>query len=285
LDARAIQARITIQRDGILKEIDCKEIGCRPTHAIALALRTGAPIFVAKSVLSEHSVKEVPWDTKFAVGGVTHVLPEPEGVRLTFRRVSEEKQPPAKLVEMSVYGVREDFRLKKTEYGNYEKFRVTVEYAGSPLLPLLKIDPKFQSELDSGNFSEELRRELESSNVLLSHNISSHGISSFTPLLFSVDLKFKTDLDNCDIPEELRQEFGENGFPLSSNIRFIAQQAKGEWLIEDGEKPYRIKESAYSLHVYTLQHKEWSIRDEDNDREYFVTKVVDGLDFYSIPAQ
>ena len=99
-----------------------------------------------------------------------------------------------------------------------------------------------------------------------------------------MDLKFKADLDNCDIPEELRQEFGENGFPLSSNIRFVAQRQKGEWLIEDGEKPYRIKESEYSLHVYTLQHKEWSIRDEDNGREYFVTKVVDGLDFYSIPA-
>ncbi len=285
LDARkAIQARITIQSDGILKEIDCKEIGCRPSHAIALALRTGAPIFVAKSVLSKHSVEEVPWDTKFADQDATYVLLEPEGVTLTFHRVSEEKQPPAKLVELSVYGVLEDFRLRKTEYENYEKFRTTVEYEGFRLLPLLKIDPKFQGDLDSGNFPEELRRELESNNVLLSHNISSRGISSFTPLLFSVDLKFKTDLDNCDIPEELRQEFGENGFPLSNNIRFVAQRQKGEWLIEDGEKPYRIKESAYSLHVYTLQHKEWSIRDEDNGREYFVTKVVDGLDFYSIPA-
>ncbi len=41
-------ARIIIQTDGVLKEIDA-----RPSDSIALALRAGVPIFVAKSLLSE----------------------------------------------------------------------------------------------------------------------------------------------------------------------------------------------------------------------------------------
>ncbi|MFC1717155.1 bifunctional nuclease domain-containing protein [Candidatus Poribacteria bacterium] len=45
-------ARITVKSDGKLKEIDA-----RPSDAIALALRTGAPIFVAKSVWSESSIE------------------------------------------------------------------------------------------------------------------------------------------------------------------------------------------------------------------------------------
>ena len=44
-------AIITIQTNGVLKEIDA-----RPSDSIALALRTGAPIFVAKSVLSKSGV-------------------------------------------------------------------------------------------------------------------------------------------------------------------------------------------------------------------------------------
>ena len=45
-------AKITIESDGVRKEIDA-----RPSDSIALALRTGVPIFVAKSVLSESGVR------------------------------------------------------------------------------------------------------------------------------------------------------------------------------------------------------------------------------------
>ena len=48
LKEETFYARIVIQINGALKEIDA-----RPSDAIALALRTGAPIFVAKSILSE----------------------------------------------------------------------------------------------------------------------------------------------------------------------------------------------------------------------------------------
>ena len=48
-------ARITIESDGVLKEIDA-----RPSDSIALALRTDAPIFVAKSVLSKSAVEGIP---------------------------------------------------------------------------------------------------------------------------------------------------------------------------------------------------------------------------------
>ena len=44
-------ARIAIESGGVLREIDA-----RPSDSIALALRVGAPIFVAKSVLSESGV-------------------------------------------------------------------------------------------------------------------------------------------------------------------------------------------------------------------------------------
>lgn len=47
-----LYARITVKRDSKLKEIDA-----RPSDSIALALRTGAPIFVAKSVWSESSIE------------------------------------------------------------------------------------------------------------------------------------------------------------------------------------------------------------------------------------
>lgn len=45
-------AKITIKQDGILREVDA-----RPSDSIALALRVGAPIFVAKSILSKSEVK------------------------------------------------------------------------------------------------------------------------------------------------------------------------------------------------------------------------------------
>ncbi len=45
-------ARITVKSDGKLKEIDA-----RPSDSIALALRTGTPIFVAKSVWSKGSIE------------------------------------------------------------------------------------------------------------------------------------------------------------------------------------------------------------------------------------
>lgn len=47
-----LYARITVKSDGKLKEIDA-----RPSDSIALALSTGAPIFVAKSVWSKSSIE------------------------------------------------------------------------------------------------------------------------------------------------------------------------------------------------------------------------------------
>jgi bifunctional DNase/RNase len=51
LKKNTFYARIIIETDGTLKEIDA-----RPSDSIALALRTGAPIFVAKSVLSQSGI-------------------------------------------------------------------------------------------------------------------------------------------------------------------------------------------------------------------------------------
>lgn len=55
LQKNTFYARIAIESDGMIKEFDA-----RPSDSIALALRTNAPIFVAKSVLSENAIESIP---------------------------------------------------------------------------------------------------------------------------------------------------------------------------------------------------------------------------------
>lgn len=123
LKETTLYAKITIESDGTLKEIDA-----RPSDSIALALRTNSPIFVAKSVLSESGIRQETLET-------------------------------TKVVDV------ESDELKKGLQGATRGFYM------SPL-SLFETDSKFQSDLDSGNISEELRQEFESHGTSLSDSAS-----------------------------------------------------------------------------------------------------------------
>ena len=102
LQEQTFYARITVKSDGQLKEIDA-----RPSDSIALALRTGSPIFVAKSVWSESSIDTD--NTEITVGKETvgekwvEATPEKLG-SLQKKAVSiRVKKPPEKRTSQKRY--------------------------------------------------------------------------------------------------------------------------------------------------------------------------------------
>ena len=134
-------ARITIQTDGKLKEIDA-----RPSDSIALALRTGAPIFVAKSVLSESGIR--PDDKVLA----------------STREVTEFKE--GKLVEGKFH---EKLKAEATK----------VKTFGVKLSSMFELDPKFQGDLDSDKISDELRQAFDDNGIAVSDAASVSHQSSW----------------------------------------------------------------------------------------------------------
>lgn len=270
-------ARTIIRSNGVVKEINT-----RASDSIALALRTGAPIFVVKSIWNEHGVDEIPEQiqNEHIIGS----LPGTKDVRVILRRQTDsEKQPSSRLFRMKISD-RPSQRIRMSR-SKYEKYEVEgIEYAGEKLPLLFSIDPKFLSDVYSANISEELRQEFEDNGVSLSHRTSSSGSMIFlAPLLFTIDLKFRGDLDNSDMSAELRQEFESNGFPLSQDITFVAQQKKDLWLMRDGYKEYHIKASEIDIEVYIVRYRVWNLNDEDNDKKYLVLGVDGELGAYSIP--
>ncbi len=126
-------ARITIQTDGKLKEIDA-----RPSDSIALALRTGAPIFVAKSVLSKSGIRP---RGKVLDSNVLHTT-----------EVTELKD--RKLVEEKLFEKMKDEAYKAIK--------------GVRLSSMFELDPKFQGDLDSGRISDELRQAFDDNGIAVS---------------------------------------------------------------------------------------------------------------------
>ena len=133
-------ARITIQTDGKLKEIDA-----RPSDSIALALRTGAPIFVAKSVLSESGIR-----------------------------------PDEKLLD-STRGVIEFKEGKLVEGKFFEKMKDEADKVVKEirLSPMFELDLKFQDDLDSGKISDELRQAFDDNGIAVSDAASVSHQSSW----------------------------------------------------------------------------------------------------------
>jgi|GEM_PF-127177 len=133
-------ARITIQTDGELKEIDA-----RPSDSIALALRTGAPIFVAKSVLSESGIR-----------------------------------PDEKLLD-STRGVIEFKEGKLVEGKFFEKMKDEADKVVKEirLSPMFELDLKFQDDLDSGKISDELRQAFDDNGIAVSDAASVSHQSSW----------------------------------------------------------------------------------------------------------
>jgi len=272
-------ARTTIRSNSIVKEINT-----RASDSIALALRTGAPIFVVKSILNEHGVEEIP--EQIQNKRIMSSLPGAKDVRVILRRQTDsEKQPSSRLFRMKIL----DRPSQRIWMGGpkYEKYEVEgIEYKGEKLPLLFSIDPKFLSDVYSGNISEELRQEFEGNGVSLSHRTSSSVVNFLAPLLFTIDLKFRDDLDKSDMSAELRQEFESNGFPLSQDITFVAQRQKDIWRMRDGYREYHIKASGIDIidiEVYIVQYRVWNLNDEDNDKKYLVLEVEDELGAYSIP--
>ena len=275
----AFDAKITIQSNGSLKEIDS-----RPTDSIALALRAGAPIFVAKSILGGYAVEEAPKCFIFS-DGFNVVLSHPREVMMVYSPIGGDGKadaPKWNFVELNLPEVGEDFVLRKIEKEAWHKESrlVEVRYRGAILPPLFSIDSEFQSDLESNNISGELCQEFERNDILLSHNVSSQCVRFRSPLLFNLDPMFRSELDSSNISEELCQEFENNGLALSQNSRFVTQREKGRWLIEDGDKQHSIKETEEGLCVFTFLPKHWHMSDEDNGREYLVTKDGDRLNVY-----
>jgi hypothetical protein len=128
-------ARITIQTDGELKEIDA-----RPSDSIALALRTGAPIFVAKSVLSESGIR-----------------------------------PDDKVLEST----REVTEFKEGKLTEKMKDEADKVMKGIRLSSMFELDPKFQGDLDSGKIPDELRQVFEDNGIAVSDAASVSHESSW----------------------------------------------------------------------------------------------------------
>lgn len=276
IDRGTFYARIAIQNNGKLKEIDV-----RPTDSIALALRTNAPIFVARSVLSEHAVKEAPKHFT-ALNERRLVFRHPKEVSMVYRPIDEEDAPIWNFVELNLPDFRADFVLRKEDKKvDHEEFRlVEVQYQGAVLPPAFSINPKFLDDLDSDNISEELRREFGNNSISLSHNVSSRGVCLYSSPLFRLDLMLRSDLDSGNISEGLRQEFESNGFELSQNAKFVTQREKDKWLIRGGDKQHLIREIGEDIFVSTLLHKHWHITDEDYGKEYLITKESSRLNIY-----
>jgi RNA polymerase sigma factor (sigma-70 family) len=127
-------ARITIQTDGKLKEIDA-----RPSDSIALALRTGAPIFVAKSVLSESGIRP---DEK--------VLSSLKDVKLVEEKFTDKLKAEASKVVKEV-----------------------------GLSSMFELDPELQDDLDSGKISDELRQAFADNGIPVSDAASVSHESSW----------------------------------------------------------------------------------------------------------
>jgi RNA polymerase sigma factor (sigma-70 family) len=137
-------ARITIQTDGKLKEIDA-----RPSDSIALALRTGAPIFVAKSVLSESGIRP---DDK-----VLDSIREAKEKAITFHAAT----------------------LKEGKLTEKLKDEAAKVIKGVRLSSMFELDPMFQDDLDNGKISDELRQAFDDNGIPVSDAASVSHESSW----------------------------------------------------------------------------------------------------------
>jgi RNA polymerase sigma factor (sigma-70 family) len=112
-------ARIAIESDGVLKEIDA-----RPSDSMALALRTGVPVFVAKSILSESGIR--PTEGPLEPGKLTEVKVD-ELAGKTFVEVS------------SLYGIDPKFQSDLDSSSISEELRKELEDKGISLSDNAKV--------------------------------------------------------------------------------------------------------------------------------------------------
>ena len=154
-------------------------------------------------------------------------------------------------------------------------FLLNAFYNFPDALPL-NVDSKFQSDLETGDISEDFRRECRNHRISLSSTLSieekerswliidekdgkSYTVNKFEngldinppdSLPFSIDAKFQVDLETNSISEEFRRRFGDNDVSISGNVS-----------VEEKERI-------------------WQIKDEDKNKKYTIKKKGDGLNIY-----
>ena len=145
-------------------------------------------------------------------------------------------------------------------------FLLNAFYNFPDALPL-NVDSKFQSDLETGDISEDFRRECRNHRISLSSTLSieekerswliidekdgkSYTVNKFEngldinppdSLPFSIDAKFQVDLETNSISEEFRRRFGDNDVSISGNVSVEEKERIWQIKDEDKNKKYTIK--------------------------------------------
>ena len=180
---------------------------------------------------------------------------------------------------------------------------------GQLKMPLFHINLKFQADLDAGNMTKRLHKELEKK---LSQELQLS--QEHQRLLFSVDLQLLAGEPAPDgmlagnpfsygIPQIFRQRFAQNGISLSNNTTISTKEKEKQWLINDAGKKqtFLIRKVHEKFDIYlqrdhsllsanlrvTVKAEErcWAIHDEDQTQTYTVKKEKGKLNVYSLTLE